>query len=135
IQSITKTFTATAVMMLVEEGRIGLADKLSKHLDNLPPSWSEVTVRHLLSHTSGIKDFINEPTVDLRKDLEPEAVIESLRERPLNFQPGGKYAYSNTGYHLLAMIIRKVTGKYWGDFLQERILGPLEMKDTRVISL
>ena len=135
IQSITKTFTATAIMMLVEEGKIGLADKLSRHLANLPASWNEVTVRHLLSHTSGIKDFINEPTVDLRKDLQPEDVIESLRQLPLNFQPGEKYAYSNTGYHLLAMIIRQVTGKYWGDFLQEKILGPLDMTDTRVISL
>lgn len=135
IQSITKTFTATATMMLVEAGKIDLSDKISKHLPNLPSSWSNVTIRHLLSHTSGIKDFINEPTVDLRKDLEPADVIESLRERPLNFQPGEKYAYSNTGYHLLAMIIRQVTGIYWGDFLRERILRPLEMKDTRVISL
>jgi CubicO group peptidase (beta-lactamase class C family) len=135
IQSITKTFTASAVMLLVEEGKIGLDDKITKHLDNLPESWKEITVRHLLSHTSGIKDFINEPTVDMRKDIQPEDVIESLRKLPLNFQPGEKYAYSNTGYHLLAMIIRKVTGQYWGEFLKERILDPLEMNNTRVISL
>ena len=135
IQSITKTFTSSGVMRLVEEGRIGLDDKITKHLDNLPESWKDVTVRHLLSHTSGIKDFINEPTVDMRKDLQPEDVIESLRLLPLNFQPGEKYSYSNTGYHLLAMIIHKITGQYWGEFLQERILVPLEMNDTRVISL
>ena len=135
IQSITKTFTASAVMLLVEEGKIGLDDKITKRLSGLPESWKDITIRHLLSHTSGIKDFINEPTVDMRKDIQPEDVIESLRKLPLNFPPGEKYAYSNTGYHLLAMIIREVTGKYWGEFLKERILVPLEMDDTRVISL
>lgn len=134
IQSITKTFTASGVLLLVEEGKLGLDDKLTKHLADLPESWSAVTLRHLLTHTSGIKDFINEPTVDLRKDLEPRDVIESLRERPLNFPTGEKYAYSNTGYHLLAMVIQKVTGKTWSDFLQERILDSLAMNDTRVIS-
>lgn len=134
IQSVTKTFTATAVMLLVEEGKLGLDNLLSKHLDGLPESWKGVTVRHLLSHTSGIKDFINEPTVDLQKDLEPEDVIESLRKLSLNSQPGEKYAYSNTGYHLLGMVIRKLTGKTWSEFVREKILDPLDMRDTRVIS-
>jgi CubicO group peptidase (beta-lactamase class C family) len=134
IQSVTKTFTATAIMMLVEGGKLRLEDRLTQHLDNLPESWTGITVRHLLTHTSGIKDFINEPTVDLRKDLKPEDVIESLRKLPLNFPPGEKYAYSNTGYHLLGMVIRKVTGKYWDEFLRERIFEPLGMNDTRVIS-
>ena len=135
IQSVTKTFTATAVMMLVEEGKLALDDKITKHLSNLPPNWQEVTVRHLLTHTSGIKDFINEPTMDLRKDIQPGDVIESLQKLPLNFQPGEEYAYSNTGYHLLAMILHKLTGKLWGDLLRERISDPLGMNDTRVISL
>ena len=135
IQSVTKTFTASAVMLLVEEGKIGLDDRITQHLDNLPETWKEITVRHLLSHTSGIKDFINEPTVDMRKDIQPQDVIESLRHLPLNFPPGEKYAYSNTGYHLLAMIIRKITGQYWGEFLKQRIFDPLEMNDTRVVSL
>jgi len=134
IQSVTKTFTASAVMLLVEEGKVGLEDQITKYFSDLPKSWEGITVRHLLTHTSGIKDFINEPTVDMRKDLRPEDVIESLREKPLNFQPGEKYAYSNTGYHLLGMIIRKVTGKLWDEFVRERILEPLAMNDTRVIS-
>ncbi len=134
IQSVTKTFTATAIMMLVEEGKVGLEDKLTEHFGRLPEAWNGITVRHLLTHTSGIKDFINEPTVDLRLDLKPEDVIESLRKLPLNFAPGEKYAYSNTGYHLLGMIIRKVTGRYWDEFLCERIFQPLGMNDTRVIS-
>jgi D-alanyl-D-alanine carboxypeptidase len=135
IQSITKTFTASAVMLLVEEGKLGLDDRITNHLANLPAAWSNVTLRHLLSHTSGIKDFINEPTVNLRLDLVPQDVIESLRALPLNFPPGDRYAYSNTGYHLLAMILKERTGKYWGDFLEERILGPLQMTNTHVISL
>lgn len=134
IQSITKTFTASAIMLLVEEGKLSLADKISEHLSGLPESWKDVTVRHLLTHTSGIKDFINEPVMDLRLDILPGDVIRALHEKPLNFQPGEKYAYCNTGYHLLAMIIREITGQYWGEFLQDRVFDPLGMNDTRVIS-
>jgi len=134
IQSVTKTFTATAIMMLVEERKVNLDDTLTKHFDGLPETWADITIRHLLTHTSGIKDFINEPTVDLRKDILPEDVIDSLRRRPLNFTPGEKYAYSNTGYHLLGMVIRKVAGKNWDEFLRERVFQPLGMNDTRVIS-
>ena len=134
IQSITKTFTASAIMMLVEEGKVGLDDKITKYLSDLPASWSDITVRHLLTHTSGIKDYINEPTVNMRLEIRPQGVIESMRNLPLNFKTGEKYAYCNTGYHLLGMIIRKVTDKRWDEFVQERILDPLGMKDTRVIS-
>ena len=135
IQSITKTFTATAILMLVNEGKLSVDDKITRHLSNLPGCWSDITIRHLLTHTSGIKDFINEPTVDLRKDLKADEVIKSLADLPLNFSPGEKYSYSNTGYHLLGMIIHKHTGKLWGDFLNERIFEPLSMSDTRVVSL
>src|SRR5688572_30017367 len=77
IQSVTKTFTASAVMLLVEEGKLKLEDTITNYFADPPQSWEGITVRHLLTHTSGIKDFINEPTVDMRKDLEPEDVIES----------------------------------------------------------
>ena len=135
LQSITKSFTATGVLLLVEEDKVGVDDKISKHLDGLPDTWKEITVRHLLTHTSGIKDFINEPTVDLRKDITPQDVIKSLADKPLNFQPGERYAYCNTGYLLLGMIIRKTTGQPYGEFLHKRIFQPLGMKNTRVISL
>ncbi len=135
LQSITKTFTAAATMMLVEEEKIALDDKITKHLDNLPESWSEITLRQLLSHTSGIKDFINEPTVNLRLDATPAEIVRSLADKPLNFPPGEKFRYSNTGYQLLGMIIHKVTGHEWGEFVRERIFEPVGMKDTRVISL
>jgi len=135
IQSITKTFTASAVMMLVEEGKVALEDPVSKFLDGTPESWKPVTIRHLLSHTSGIKDFINEPTASLRLDVSEKDVLAATAPRPLNFKPGERYLYSNTGYHLLAMVIRKVTGKSYGDFLAERIFKPLGMDHTRVQDL
>jgi len=135
IQSITKTFTSAAILSLVEEGRIALNDPISKYLDGTPDTWKEITIRHLLSHTSGIKDFINEPTASIRLDASEEEVLKATAPRPLNFQPGDKYAYSNTNYHLLAMVIRKLTGKYYGDFLQERIFKPLGMTSTRIQDL
>jgi len=135
IQSITKTFTATAVMMLVEEGTLSLDDPIGKHLEGTPQSWKPITLRHLLSHTSGIKDFINEPTASLRVDVSERDVLDATAPRPLNFPPGEKYAYSNTNYHLLAMVIRKVTGQFYGDFLAERIFKPLGMDHTRVQDL
>ncbi len=135
IQSITKSFTATAIMMLVEEGKIDLDAKVSKYLDGTPDTWKNITIRNLLTHTSGIKDFINEPTASLRLDVTEAQVLKATAPRPLNFQPGEKYAYSNTNYHLLAMIIRKLTGKFYGDFLRERIFEPLDMTHTAIISL
>jgi CubicO group peptidase (beta-lactamase class C family) len=132
LQSITKSFTATAIMMLAEDNKISPEDKISKYLDALPASWQGITISHLLTHTSGIKDFINEPTVDLAKDLEPQDVILSLEKLPLNFEPGERYAYSNTGYHLLGMIIERITDDTWQNFLRAKIFKPLKMKSTDV---
>lgn len=135
IQSVTKQFIAAAVMLLVQDGKLGLDDPLSKHLENTPESWKEVTIRHLLTHTSGIKDFINEPTQSLKLEVTEQDVFDASAARPLNFKPGEKYQYSNTNYHLLAMVIRKLTGKAYGEFLAERIFKPLKMDDTTIVSL
>jgi len=135
IQSVTKIFTATATMLLAEEGKIDIDKKISAYLDNLPKAWSNVTVRHLLTHTSGIKDFINEPTVDLTKDVTPDEIVQSLSKLPLNFQPGEEYRYSNTGYQLLGMIIHRLTGMPWHEFVRRRVLVPAGMASTRVNSL
>jgi CubicO group peptidase (beta-lactamase class C family) len=135
LQSITKTFTAAATLMLVEQGAIRLDDKITQYLSDLPEAWHEITVRQLLSHTSGLKDFINEPTVNLRLDAAPAEIIKSLADKPLNFTPGEKFRYSNTGYQLLGMIIAKVSGKEWGTFLHETLFAPLGMTDTRVVVL
>jgi D-alanyl-D-alanine carboxypeptidase len=135
IQSVTKTMTAAAILLLVEEGKLSLTDPVSRHLEGTPDAWKGVTLRHLLSHTSGIKDFINDPTASLRIDVTEQDVLAATAPRPLNFEPSARYEYSNTGYHLLAMVIRKVTGKSYGDFLAERFFGPLGMTHTRVLSL
>ncbi len=132
IQSITKMFVASAMMMLQREGKLSLDDELSKHLDGVPESWKGITIRRILTHTSGIKDYINEPFASLRIDISDEEVLKQTAQRPLNFAPGEKYSYCNTGYLLAGMIIRKITGKSYGEFLQERIFGPLGMTQTRV---
>lgn len=134
IQSVTKQFTATAIMMLVEEGKVGLDDPVSKYLQDAPETWKTITVRRLLTHTSGIKDFINEPTASLRLDVTEEEVFRATAPRPLNFPVGDKYAYSNTNYHLLGMIVHKLTAKPWGQFVEERICKPLAMNDTHMYS-
>jgi D-alanyl-D-alanine carboxypeptidase len=135
IQSITKQFTATAIMMLVEQQKIDLDEKVGHYLEGTPKTWENITIRHLLTHTSGIKDFINEPTASLRLDVSEDDVFQATVPRPLNFTPGEKYSYSNTNYHLLAMILRKVAGQSYGEFLKERIFEPLGMQHTQIVSL
>ncbi len=131
--SVGKQFTATAVMMLVEEGRLGLDDKITKYFPEAPESWNRITVRHLLTHTSGIKDYTSKD-FDYRRDY-TEADLEKIAlTLPFDFAPGEKWSYSNSGYMLLGFLIHRVTGKYYGDFLQERIFGPLGMTTTRIIS-
>jgi D-alanyl-D-alanine carboxypeptidase len=135
IQSITKTFTAAAVLVLIDEGKLSLDDPVSRYLEGTPPAWKPITIRHLLTHTSGIKDFINDPTASLRIEVTEDQVLEAAASRPLIFTPGERWAYSNTNYHLLAMIIRKLTGKWYAEFLRERIFVPLGMTNTRPVSL
>ena len=138
--SVGKQFTAAAVMMLVEEGKVGLDDKLSKYLEGTPQAWKDVTVRNLLTHTSGIADYTNHEytkaggLINLRGDYTEEQLYQKLVQLPLNFETGTKWKYSNTGYVLLGFVIHKVTGKFYGDFLQERIFQPLGMSATRIIS-
>jgi CubicO group peptidase (beta-lactamase class C family) len=134
IQSVTKQLTATAVMMLVEQGKVSLDDAIGKYLDGAPENWKAITVRHLLNQTSGLKDFINEPTASLRLEASEEEIFKGLVTRPLNFEPGAKYAYSNSNYHLLAMFIRKVTGQGYGEFLRQHVFDPLGMQQTRLAS-
>ena len=134
IGSITKPFTATAVMLLVEEGKVSLDDPISKHLSTVPEAWAEVRVRHLLTHTSGIKSYTSLPDnlKQFRQDVSREAVLKSVTDLPLEFKPGEKFAYCNTGYFLLGMLVEKVSGKPYADFLDERIFKPLEMTGTRI---
>jgi D-alanyl-D-alanine carboxypeptidase len=129
IGSISKPIIAMGIMLLVEDGKISLDDKVSKFLDGTPETWKDITVRNLLSHTSGI--VREAPGFDGAK-IQPDAeVIKTAYPLPLNFKPGEKYEYSNVGYFSLAEIIRQVSGKPWSEFLTERIFKPLGMNSTR----
>jgi CubicO group peptidase (beta-lactamase class C family) len=130
--SMGKQFTATAVMMLVEDGKIALDDPVSKYFKDAPPSWSEVTIRELLSHTAGFTDYPN--NFDFRRDYTEAQLLKIVEGIPLAFPPGTKWSYSNLGYLTLGVLIHRVTGKFYGDFLQERIFQPLGMSTTRIIS-
>jgi CubicO group peptidase (beta-lactamase class C family) len=131
--SVGKQFTATGIMMLVEEGKIGLDDKVAKYFPGAPESWNTFTVRNLLTHTSGIKEYTGKD-FDYRRDYTEEDLLKMAQAQPFDFSPGEKWSYSNTGYMLLGMLIHKVTGEFYGDFLQERIFKPLGMTTTRIIS-
>jgi CubicO group peptidase (beta-lactamase class C family) len=138
--SVGKQFTSIAVMMLVEEGKIGLDDRISKFIPESPAKWNQVSVRNLLTHTSGIADYGGEEqtmgkgVINFRKDYAEEDLVKAFSTMPMDFAPGEKWNYSNTGYVLLGVIIHRVTGKFYGDFLQERIFHPLGMTSTRIIS-
>lgn len=129
--SMGKQFTAFAIMLLVEDGKLKLEDPVDKYL-NVPQTWSGITVRHLLTHTSGLGDYPED--FSMRKDYTEDEFMEMVRAQALAFAPGEKWSYSNLGYLSLGVLIHKVTGKFYGDFLQERVFRPLGMKSTRVIS-
>jgi CubicO group peptidase (beta-lactamase class C family) len=131
--SVGKQFTATAVLMLVEEGKIGLEDPIGKYLDNAPEIWKDITIRHLLTHTSGIKNF-GEKDLNYRLDYTDEELVGKAASFPLDFAPGEKWSYSNTGYVLLGIVVEKASGKFYGDVLRERVFAPLKMDTARVIS-
>jgi CubicO group peptidase (beta-lactamase class C family) len=130
--SIGKQFTATAVMLLVEDGRVSLDDRISKYFSDSPESWKNITVRHLLSHTSGLGDY--PPTFDMRRDYTEDEMYSIIKPTPLNYPAGEGWDYSNLGYVLSGILIRKVTGKFYGEFLSERIFTPLGMTTARIIS-
>ena len=130
--SMGKQFTAAAVMMLVEEGKIGLEDPLTKYFPEAPAAWKNVTVRQLLSHTGGFTDYPEK--FDFRRDRTENEILKAIQAVPLAYPPGTKWAYSNLGYATLGILIHRASGKFYGDFLQERVFGPLGMTTTRIIS-
>jgi CubicO group peptidase (beta-lactamase class C family) len=130
--SVGKQFTATAVMMLVEEGKVNLDDPLTKYFADAPSSWKEVTVRELLSHTAGFGDY--PAKFNFRKDWTEPELLKLVEGIPLAYPPGTKWDYSNLGFLTLGILIHRVTGEFYGDFLQERIFRPLGMQTTRIIS-
>jgi CubicO group peptidase (beta-lactamase class C family) len=129
--SVGKQFTATAVMMLVEQGKIGLDDHLNKYFASAPSWWNEVTVRELLSHTAGFTDYPK--NFDEQKEYTEDQLLRIVESIPPAYPPGTQWSYSNLGYLTLGILIRRVTGEFYGDFLQERIFKPLGMSTTRII--
>jgi CubicO group peptidase (beta-lactamase class C family) len=132
IGSVSKEFIAAGILLLAQDGRLSVDDKVSKYLTDAPASWSGITIRHLLTHTSGL---VREgPAFQATKTLPDIDVIRSAYPVPLEFEPGAKWQYCNLGYFTLAEIIHRVADKPWADFLDERIFRPLEMQVTRTAS-
>lgn len=130
--SITKQFTAVAILMLAEEGKLALGDDLTRFFPDYPSAGKAVTLEHLLTHTSGIVSFTGKPAylTGMAQDKTVSAMIDSFKNDPLEFAPGSRYRYNNSGYFLLGAIIEKVSGRPYATFLEERIFVPLGMKDT-----
>jgi CubicO group peptidase (beta-lactamase class C family) len=139
IGSNTKQFTAAAIMMLVEDGKIHLEDSITKYFPEAPEAWRGITIRHLLSHTSGIQNHVAVPhwldvfKTNLAFETSParDELLKMFFKLPLEFQPGETWAYDNTGYYLLGIIIEKASGKSYWQVLDERIFKPLGMQATR----
>ncbi|MDQ2768741.1 MAG: beta-lactamase family protein [Gemmatimonadota bacterium] len=138
--SVGKQFTSAAIMMLMEEGKIGLDDSLPKYFPGAPSTWRGVTIRELLSHTSGLAEYASDSLtkpggpLDIRLDFTEEEFVKFIETLPIEFAPGEGWEYRNTNYLLLGAVIRKVTGSFYGDVLQQRIFKPLGMTSTRIIS-
>lgn len=131
IGSITKQITAAAVLLLVEEGKIGVDERVGKYLPNLPEAWNNVTVRHLLTHTSGVKNYTGLDGFELNAKLKRDEFVKRISAHPLNFAPGAQWSYSNTGYNLLGHIVEQVSGQTYWEFVNARIFRPLGMNSTR----
>ncbi len=133
IGSITKSFTAAAILQLVEDGALGLDSTLGEVLPDYPEPGRQVTIRELLNHTSGIPSFTSFPEYDEKKreDLDHEAVLDWFADRPLEFEPGSAFRYSNSGYYVLGLVIERVSGRRYDEYLKENVLGPAGLSATR----
>jgi CubicO group peptidase (beta-lactamase class C family) len=129
IASVSKQFIATGIMLLVQQGRLGVDDSVRKFIQGTPASWNRITIRHLLSHTAGL---VREPPAFSPFKADTDAhLIESAYATPLRFAPGARWEYSNLGYVILAEVISRVSGQPWSDFIAERVFRPSGMAATR----
>jgi len=130
--SITKQFTAASVMLLQERGKLNIQDPICKYFDKCPDAWKDVTIHHLLSHTGGLPNFTSFPdyTRTMMIPTTMESLINRFKDKPLDFQPGEKMSYSNSGYVVLGFIVEKVSGESYESFVQKNIFDPLNMTDT-----
>jgi CubicO group peptidase (beta-lactamase class C family) len=130
--SITKQFTAVSILMLADSGRLSLQDEITKFLPDYPTQGKRITIEHLLTHTSGIKSYTNLPEwlSMWRKDMTVREIIDLSKDKPLEFAPGDRWNYNNSGYVLLGAVIEKVSGLSYEDFIQKNIFDPLGMKHS-----
>jgi CubicO group peptidase (beta-lactamase class C family) len=130
--SITKQFTAASILLLEERGKLKVGDPVKKYMPNAPVAWDKITIFHLLTHTSGIPSFTGFPDYESREAqaITPGRLVEWFRDKPLEFEPGTKWNYSNSGYALLGYLIEKISGESYSDFVQQNIFTPLGMKDS-----
>jgi CubicO group peptidase (beta-lactamase class C family) len=130
--SLTKQFTAAAILLLQERGKLSVQDGVCKYVENCPAAWQPITIHHLLTHTSGIPNMTSFPEFH-RVKFFPTTPLESIamfKDKPLDFAPGEKFNYSNSGYILLGHIVERASGKSYADFVGENIFQPLGMKNT-----
>jgi len=133
IASLTKQFTAACILLLQERGQLNIHDPISKYVTDLPETWQPITLHQLLTHTSGIPNYPGMPRVENelnRTGATPRQMLEVAATKPLEFTPGTKLHYTNTGYVLLGMVIEKVPGMSYADFLQKNIFTPLSMANS-----
>ena len=128
IGSISKQFIAAGIMLLAQDKRLSLDDRINKYLQNAPSSWSPITIRHLLTHTSGL--IRESPAFTPFKNVSDADLIQAVYQVPLRFTPGEKWEYSNSGYVAAAEIIRIVAGRPWWEFLNEKVFTPSDMTVT-----
>lgn len=133
IASVTKQFTAAAILMLQERGKLSVEDDITKHLPDYPTHGQKITIHHLLTHTSGIPNFTALPEwrPRMREDMTVQQIIDMFKDKPLDFKPEETVSYSNSGYILLGAIIEKASGKSYEDFIEQEIFAPLGMKQSR----
>ena len=110
----------------MDNGKLAITDRVTKFFPDAPPTWQDITVEHLLTHTSGIANY-TAGKVDYRKDYTEDELVKLAYGLPLDFKPGDQWRYSNTGYVILGAIVRKVTGSFYGDVLRDRVFQPLGM--------
>ena len=133
IGSISKEMTAAGLLLLWEQGRVDLEAPVGAYLTDIPDAWKRVTVRQLLTHTSGVPDYEEAATYAIYETSPTsQQVYDSVRDRPLDFEPGSQWSYSNTGYFLLSQVIQTVSGMRFGDYMRERVFAPLGMAHTFV---
>lgn len=136
IGSITKQFTAMAILMLYERGKLSLYDDITKFIPDYPTNGNKITIHHLLTHTSGILNFTDMKSINeiSKKDLTPNELIDFFKNEPMDFKPGEKFKYNNSGYVILGYIIELLSGNSYGDYIERNILQRIGMNSSHYAS-